>query len=36
LEQNGQDSLALLSRWPLLKVLEVELLKILKVVGGYR
>jgi hypothetical protein len=36
LEQNGQGSLALLSRWLLLKVLEVELLKILKVVGAYR
>jgi hypothetical protein len=31
--QCGQGSLALLSRWFLLKVLEVELLKILKVFG---
>jgi hypothetical protein len=28
LEQNGQGSLALLSRWLLLKVLEVKFLKI--------
>jgi hypothetical protein len=34
LEQNGQVSLALLSRWLLLKVLEVKLLKILKVVSA--
>jgi hypothetical protein len=34
LEQNGQGSLALLSRWLLLKVLEVELLKIPKVIGA--
>jgi hypothetical protein len=34
LEQNGQGSLALLSRWLLLKVLEVEHLKIPKVVGA--
>jgi hypothetical protein len=34
LEQNGQGSLALLSHWLLLKVLEVELLKILEVVGA--
>jgi hypothetical protein len=34
LEQNGQGSLALLSRWLLLKVLEVELLKILEVIGA--
>jgi hypothetical protein len=33
LEQNGQGSLALLSHWLLLKVLEVEFLKILKAVG---
>jgi hypothetical protein len=33
LEQNGQGSLALLCHWLLLKVLEVEFLKILKVVG---
>jgi hypothetical protein len=32
LEQNGQGSLALLSRWLLLKVLEAKFLKILKVV----
>jgi hypothetical protein len=31
LEQNGQGPLVLLSHWLLLKVLEVELLKILKV-----
>jgi hypothetical protein len=31
LEQNSQGSLVLLSRWLLLKVLEVELLQILKV-----
>jgi hypothetical protein len=34
LEQNGQGSLALLSCWLLLKVLEVKFLKILKVVGA--
>jgi hypothetical protein len=34
MEQNGQGSLALLSCWLLLKVLEVELLKILKVVSA--
>jgi hypothetical protein len=34
LEQNGQGLLALLSRWLLLKVLEVEFLKILKVIGA--
>jgi hypothetical protein len=34
IEQNGQWSLALLSRWLMPKVLEVELLKILKVVGA--
>jgi hypothetical protein len=34
LKQNGQGSLALISRWLLLKVLEVELLKIHKVVGA--
>jgi hypothetical protein len=34
LEQKGQGSLALLSRWLLLKVLEVELLKIPKVFGA--
>jgi hypothetical protein len=34
LEQNGQESLALLSRWLLLKVLEVKFLKIPKVVGA--
>jgi hypothetical protein len=33
LEQNDQGSLALLSRWVLLKVLEVKFLKIPKVVG---
>jgi hypothetical protein len=33
LEQNGQGSLALLSRWLLLNVLEVKFLKIPKVVG---
>jgi hypothetical protein len=32
LEQNGQGLLVLLSRWLLLKVLEVKFLKILKVV----
>jgi hypothetical protein len=34
LEQNGQGSLALLSRWLLLKVLEVELLMILEVISA--
>jgi hypothetical protein len=34
LEQNGEGSLALLSRWLLLKVLEVMFLKIPKVVGA--
>jgi hypothetical protein len=34
LEQNGQGSLALLSRWLLLKVLKVELFKIPKIVGA--
>jgi hypothetical protein len=34
LEQNSQGSLALLSRWLLLKVLEVKFLKIPKVVGA--
>jgi hypothetical protein len=34
LEQNGQGSLALLSCWLLLKVLEVELFQILKVFGA--
>jgi hypothetical protein len=34
LEQNGQGSLALRSRWLMLKVLEIELLKILKVIGA--
>jgi hypothetical protein len=34
LEQNGQGSLALLSHWLLLKVLEVMFLKVLKVVGA--
>jgi hypothetical protein len=33
LEQNGQGSLALLSRWLLLKDLEVKFLKIPKVFG---
>jgi hypothetical protein len=33
LEQNGQVSLALLSRWLLLKVLEVKFFKIPKFVG---
>jgi hypothetical protein len=36
LEYNGQWSLALLSRWLLLKVLEVKFLKISKVVGAER
>jgi hypothetical protein len=34
LEQNGQGSLALLSHWLLLKVMEVKFLKIPKVVGA--
>jgi hypothetical protein len=34
LEQNGQMSLALLTRWLLLKDLKVELLKISKVFGA--
>jgi hypothetical protein len=34
LEQNGQGSLALLSHWLLLKVLEVKFLKIPKVIGA--
>jgi hypothetical protein len=34
LEQNGQGSLALLSHWLLLKVLEVRFLKIPKVIGA--
>jgi hypothetical protein len=34
LEQNGQESVALLSCWLLLKVLEVQFLKISKVVGA--
>jgi hypothetical protein len=34
LEQNGQRLLALLSHWLLLKVLEVNFLKIPKVVGA--
>jgi hypothetical protein len=34
IEQNGQGSLVLLSRWLLLKVLEVKFLKILKVIGA--
>jgi hypothetical protein len=33
LEQNGQGALALLSRWLLLKVLEVKFLNLPKVVG---
>jgi hypothetical protein len=33
LEQKGQGSLALLSRWLLLKILEVKFLKIPKVIG---
>jgi hypothetical protein len=33
MEQNGQGSLALFSHWLLLKVLEVKLLKIPKVIG---
>jgi hypothetical protein len=34
LKQNGEGSLTLLSRWLLLKVLEVKFLKILKVDGA--
>jgi hypothetical protein len=34
LEQNGQGSLALLSRWLLFKVLKVKFLNIPKVVGA--
>jgi hypothetical protein len=34
LEQNGQGSLGLLSRWLLLKVFKVELLNIPKVIGA--
>jgi hypothetical protein len=34
LEQNGQGSLALLSHWLLLNVLEVKILKIPKVIGA--
>jgi hypothetical protein len=34
LEQNGQGSLALLSHWLLLKVLEIKFFKIPKVVGA--
>jgi hypothetical protein len=34
LEQNGQGSLALISHWLLLNVLEVKSLKIPKVVGA--
>jgi hypothetical protein len=34
LEQNSQGSLVLLSRWLLLKVLEVKFLKIPKVIGA--
>jgi hypothetical protein len=34
LEQNGQGPLALLSRWQLLKDMEVKFFKILKVIGG--
>jgi hypothetical protein len=34
LEQNGQGSLAMLSCWLLLKLLEVKFLKILKVVSA--
>jgi hypothetical protein len=34
LKQNGQGSLALLSHWLLLKVLEVKFLKIPEVVGA--
>jgi hypothetical protein len=34
LEQNGQGSLALLSRWRMLNVLEVKFLMIPKVIGA--
>jgi hypothetical protein len=34
LEQNGQGSLAMLSRWLLLKVMKVKFLKIPKVIGA--
>jgi hypothetical protein len=34
LEQNDQGSLVLLSRWLLLKVLELKVLKIPKVIGA--
>jgi hypothetical protein len=34
LEQNGQGSPALLSRWLLLKVLEVKILKVPEVIGA--
>jgi hypothetical protein len=34
LEQNGQGSLAFLSRWLLLNVLEAKFVKIPKVVGA--
>jgi hypothetical protein len=34
LEQNSQGSLTLLSRWQLLKVLEVKFLKIPEVIGA--
>jgi hypothetical protein len=34
MEQNGQASLAVLSHWMLLKVLEVKFVKITKVVGA--
>jgi hypothetical protein len=34
LEQNVQGSLAMLSRWLLLKVLEVKFMKIPKVIGA--
>jgi hypothetical protein len=34
LEQNGRGSLALVSCWLLLKVLEVKFLKVPKVVGA--
>jgi hypothetical protein len=34
LEKNGQGSLALLSQWLLLNVMEVEFLKIFTVIGA--
>jgi hypothetical protein len=34
LEQNGQGSLALLSRWLLLNVLEAKFLNIPKIIGA--